>query len=310
MQYMNGSGRRGLGAVGLVPAVVGVVAARFSGGQPALEVAGLALAGLVAGSLAGAVAERLLEVERENGWDGSVGAPEAERLTWKQRLPFIGAWWPGEGEEAPSGLGAVPLVGLFVYAWRYACFAHLVPRAWRPERHRWMAVGVALAYAALGWRFGAGAVALQAGVVIAALATAAAVDARTYLIPDEVTLAGALAALAVAPFTPLGAGGALAGALAGAGALYVFGEFGRMLAGSEGSRFARGGGDVKLMAMIGALLGWAGALEVIVAGAFVAAPVGAVVMVRERMRGKVGFTRIPFGPFLAAGALVVLFLGR
>ncbi len=70
-------------------------------------------------------------------------------------------------------------------------------------------------------------------------------------------------------------------------------------------RDGMGGGDIKLLAMIGAFLGWQSLLYVLFASSIFGSFVGIVAMIRQ---GRGGQTRIPFGPFLAFGAMTwVLF---
>jgi leader peptidase (prepilin peptidase)/N-methyltransferase len=67
-----------------------------------------------------------------------------------------------------------------------------------------------------------------------------------------------------------------------------------------------GGGDVKLLAMIGAFLGWKAATFTI----FVGSAIGTVVGIGVALRTQGGRrTAVPFGPFLSLGALVYLFHG-
>ena len=69
---------------------------------------------------------------------------------------------------------------------------------------------------------------------------------------------------------------------------------------------AMGGGDVKLMAMVGTFLGWKGALLTIMLGAISGSVVGVTLILLKRQEAdKV----IPFGPFLALGALISVFYG-
>ena len=67
-----------------------------------------------------------------------------------------------------------------------------------------------------------------------------------------------------------------------------------------------GGGDIKLLAMIGAFLGWEGVLFTIMASSLTGTVVGLIVMLRA---GKGMKMAVPFGPFLAIGAMLYLFLG-
>jgi leader peptidase (prepilin peptidase)/N-methyltransferase len=67
-----------------------------------------------------------------------------------------------------------------------------------------------------------------------------------------------------------------------------------------------GGGDVKLMGMMGSFLGWRGAVMTIMLGAFAGTIVGMALILLKKHRAE---QQIPFGPFLAAGALITLFYG-
>ena len=66
-----------------------------------------------------------------------------------------------------------------------------------------------------------------------------------------------------------------------------------------------GGGDIKLLAMIGAFLGWQSLPYVVLFSSLTGSLVGIAAMIRQ---GRGGQTRIPFGPFLAVGAISYLFL--
>jgi leader peptidase (prepilin peptidase)/N-methyltransferase len=67
-----------------------------------------------------------------------------------------------------------------------------------------------------------------------------------------------------------------------------------------------GGGDIKLLAMIGAFLGWQSIFVTLFVGSVIGSIIGVVVMLYEGADTKLA---IPFGPFLAGGALVYLFWG-
>jgi leader peptidase (prepilin peptidase)/N-methyltransferase len=68
-----------------------------------------------------------------------------------------------------------------------------------------------------------------------------------------------------------------------------------------------GGGDIKLLAMIGAFLGWSSTLFTILVSSLIGSMVGVVLMVATRADSKYA---IPFGPFLSMGAVIYLFFGR
>lgn len=98
--------------------------------------------------------------------------------------------------------------------------------------------------------------------------------------------------------------GALAGALAGGGSLWLVGAIWKALRGVD----AMGLGDVKMMLGVGALLGWRLALFTIFGGAFVGALVGIVLVLRSRDRNLQ--TQMPFGIFLGTAAIAALLLGE
>ena len=95
----------------------------------------------------------------------------------------------------------------------------------------------------------------------------------------------------------------LLGILAGGGVLYVFAAGYELLTKKEGM----GGGDIKLLAMIGAFLGWKGALVTLMLGAFAGSMIGLILIV---VKGKSLKYAVPFGPFLAAGAFCALLCGE
>ena len=72
------------------------------------------------------------------------------------------------------------------------------------------------------------------------------------------------------------------------------------------SRGGMGGGDIKLIAMIGAFLGWKQALLTIFIGALAGSVIGLFLMT---FKGKSRKYPVPFGPFLSLGAVVSLFAG-
>jgi len=93
------------------------------------------------------------------------------------------------------------------------------------------------------------------------------------------------------------------GILAGGGILFAIAEIYWRITGKEGM----GGGDVKLLAMIGALIGWQGVLFTIFVSSLVGTIIGIIVML---IQGKNLKLAIPFGPFLSIGAVVYVFFGN
>jgi len=153
-------------------------------------------------------------------------------------------------------------------------------------------VAVALIWAGMASRSGVTVEAVRGSIFLTILLGIALTDARTYIIPDQFTLGGTLAGLALAPM----AGGpepaeALIGAAVGFGLLWLIAGLGRIVFGKD----AMGGGDVKMMAMVGAFLGPAGAVLALFAGALAGSGIFGPVSLRT---GKL----VPFGIFLAVGA--------
>jgi prepilin signal peptidase PulO-like enzyme (type II secretory pathway) len=68
-----------------------------------------------------------------------------------------------------------------------------------------------------------------------------------------------------------------------------------------------GGGDIKMMAMVGGVLGWKGVILTTFLGSLTGSIIGIIsLLVRGREKGSL----IPFGPFLALGSLITLFYGQ
>jgi leader peptidase (prepilin peptidase)/N-methyltransferase len=130
------------------------------------------------------------------------------------------------------------------------------------------------------------------------------IDLDLRIIPDRVTLPGIAAGLVIAPLVGLmGFWGALLGVLAGGGALYLIGVLGELFLKKE----SMGGGDVKLAAMLGAFMGW----KLILVALFVAFLVGAVVgVITLARKPKDWDNSLPFGPFIAMGAVLALLWGE
>ncbi|MDH4230085.1 MAG: prepilin peptidase [Nitrospirota bacterium] len=187
----------------------------------------------------------------------------------------------------------VPLLGwLWLGAKCRACKAPISPE------YPLVEAANGLLWGALAWRFG-WTPALPVYLLLASsLLTLTVIDLHHQILPDRITLPGIVVGLvASATLLPVGFVGALSGAVLGAG-LY--------LAIVVLSRGGMGGGDVKLIAMIGAFMGWQAVLLTTVLAATTGSLVGVVLMVAF---GKGRKHAVPFGPFLALGALFHLFWG-
>ncbi|MBA3658574.1 MAG: prepilin peptidase [Gemmatimonadales bacterium] len=127
-------------------------------------------------------------------------------------------------------------------------------------------LATALLWAFIAWRYGLSLAALQGVAFVTILLGIAMTDARAFIIPHEFTYGGlGIGLLLSLAQGPAGVIAALHGAIFGAGFLYLVGSVGTLLAGRE----AMGGGDVAMMAMVGAFLGWQGVLGTVFLGSVV-----------------------------------------
>ncbi len=130
------------------------------------------------------------------------------------------------------------------------------------------------------------------------------IDLDHQIIPDCISLPGILVGFAFSFFLPWsGWFNSLAGILLGGGSLLLVAWGYEKLTGKEGM----GGGDIKLLAMMGAFLGWRSVPFIVFAASLVGSVVGVTAMVIQKKDGKLA---IPFGPFLAFGAMLYIFCGR
>ena len=129
------------------------------------------------------------------------------------------------------------------------------------------------------------------------------IDLKYQIIPDVISLPGIGVGLLASYFLSAGIFNSILGILAGGGSLFVIAAGYQLITGREGM----GGGDIKMLAMIGAFLGWKGVIITIFSGSFIGAVLGTVLMLAK---GKDSKYAIPFGPFLALGAIISLFFGE
>jgi leader peptidase (prepilin peptidase)/N-methyltransferase len=129
-----------------------------------------------------------------------------------------------------------------------------------------------------------------------------AIDLEHHLLPDRITLPGIVVGLACSIWLPPGIRDALIGAAVGGGVLWLIGEAYFRYSGHEGM----GGGDVKMLAMIGAFLGWKLVLLTLVLSSLAGSIVGVAVIAARR--GDMKYA-LPYGTFLSLGALVASLAG-
>jgi leader peptidase (prepilin peptidase) / N-methyltransferase len=129
-----------------------------------------------------------------------------------------------------------------------------------------------------------------------------AIDLEHHLLPNVLTLPGILIGLAFSPFTEPGLRSSLIGIAVGGGVLYLIAEGYYRLRHEEGL----GMGDVKMLAMIGAFIGWQLTLVTLMMASFAGSIVGLVLIASRRGGMKYA---LPFGTFLAMGAGLAATIG-
>jgi leader peptidase (prepilin peptidase)/N-methyltransferase len=159
-------------------------------------------------------------------------------------------------------------------------------------------------FALAGWRFGAEPVTLLWCFFCAVLVALAGIDWDTTLLPDNMTqplLWAGIVAAAAGWTLPLHE--SIWGAVAGYLSLWsVYWAF-KLATGKEGMGF----GDFKLLAALGAWLGWKMILPIVLGASIIGAVVGIAMKLSSSLReGRY----VPFGPFLAGAGLLVLFAGQ
>ena len=141
-------------------------------------------------------------------------------------------------------------------------------------------------------------------IFIACLLVITFIDLDHRIIPDVITLPGIpvffVMALAVPDVTLKDS---LIGLLIGGGSLWAVAFIYKSITGKDGM----GGGDIKLLAMMGVLIGWQGVLFTIFISSAIGSATGLSVMLVQKGNMKLA---VPFGPFLAIGAVSYIFFGQ
>ena len=160
-------------------------------------------------------------------------------------------------------------------------------------------------FAACGWRFGAEPQVLLWCGLVATLIALAFIDLDTQFLPDDLTqpLVWAGIAGAALGWTRIPLGAAVGGAITGYLALWSVHHAYRLVRGREGM----GAGDFKLLAALGAWMGWQLIPSIILLASAVGAVIGIGMIV---FRGHDKAVPIPFGPYLAGGGVAALFFGE
>lgn len=140
-------------------------------------------------------------------------------------------------------------------------------------------------------------------IFLSALVVIAFVDLYHRIIPDVISLPGILAGFIVTfILSHISWYDSMVGALAGGGSLFLIAIIYERLTGKEGMGF----GDVKLLAMIGAWMGWRALPFVVLISSLTGAVIGVIFL---WVSGKGFRFKIPFGPFLSFGTILYFFFG-
>lgn len=159
-------------------------------------------------------------------------------------------------------------------------------------------------YLAILWHFGLNGMSLLYAALYSALIVVAGTDLSHKIIPDMITYPGiVIGLLGAVTVLPVGIVNSLLGIGVGGGLLWILALASPYLFGKEGM----GGGDIKLLAMIGAFLGWKPALLTIMIGSLIGSVIGIGLMAARIIKRD---EYIPFGPFLVAGAVLSLFFAQ
>ena len=286
----------------------------------------LGLLGLVIGSFLNVVIHRLPQL-LERGWLADAAGFLQDGAAMGRVLgarPERQAALAAQGQALADEVAALPQLSLsrprsrcpdcgHVLAWH----ENIPLLGWLRLRGRCSACGTAISarypvvealtgalFAATAWHLGASAATVVWCVALALLVAAAFIDLDTTLLPDDLTLPliglGLLAAWQ--GWTRVSLADAALGALFGYFSLWAVAFLYRLLRGVQGMAE----GDFKLLAGLGALLGWQALPGIILLSSAVGAVVG-IFMILFRGHGRQ--VPIPFGPYLAGGGVAALFFG-
>lgn len=240
--------------------------------------------GACLGSFANVVVYRLPK-EQSLVWPPSRCPRCAKPIAWYDNIPVLG-WLVLRG-RCRACKGAIspryPVVEAAV-----AALAALLWRRWIPTGPAWPVFAIA---------------------ATTMLVCVTLIDWDTFLIPDELSLGLLALGLVAAPLNPLYRSApplmsflyAARGAAVGFAICYGVAAAGDALFGKE----AMGGGDIKLLAAVGAWSGAVGAYDCLMIGSVLGAAYGSSLIARGRLKKS---EPIPFGPFLSAGAIFNLFV--
>ena len=274
----------------------------FSGavfGTPSILIPSVGLLGLLVGSFLNVVIHRLPRM-MENDWKNQCAELRGETPEEEEPLSLVRprSRCPNCGHQI-SALENIPILSWLVLRGKCSdCRAPISPRYPLVEALTGLCSAGAAAYFGYGW------VLLGALLLIWSLITLTFIDADTQLLPDSITLPLLWAGLCFNLFgTFADLTSAVIGAMVGYLSLWsVYWGF-KLITGKEGMGY----GDFKLLAALGAWLGWQMLPLVILLSSLVGAAVGIVLIILARHGRHVP---IPFGPYLAAAGMIALIWGK
>lgn len=238
------------------------------------------LAGLIFGSFATVVAYRV---------------PRKESIaSGRSRCPTCGhqiAWYDN-----------IPVVGYLLLRGKCRnCGVRISPR------YLWIELTTGVLWALLVWRFDLSFTVVVYAAFFWVLVVLTAIDLEHKLLPNKIVYPTFVASWVTLPiasaiegdFSPLK--GAAFGALIFGGFLFTIAFV---------APAGMGGGDVKLAFVLGTYLGYTGSIGVTLVGMFLSFLLGGLIGVALLLRGKGRKAEVPFGPYLAAGTVLAIFIGE
>jgi leader peptidase (prepilin peptidase)/N-methyltransferase len=266
--------------------------------EPALFTGLVFLLGLAVGSFLNVVIHRLPRM-LERDWQAQCAELRGETA---RSAPVYNLWTPRSacpscGHQISARENIPVLSWLWLRGRCASCGASI------SVRYPLVELLTAILSAAAAWEFGFGLAAAGAILFIWALIALAFIDLDTTLLPDDITLPllwGGLLFNLFGIFTSLQS--ALIGTMAGYISLWGVYWLFKLVTGKEGMGY----GDFKLLAAIGAWLGWELLPVTILLSSVVGAAVGIAMVVLVKHDRRIP---IPFGPYLAGGGVVALFFG-
>lgn len=269
--------------------------------EPALAIPFAALLGLIVGSFLNVVIHRLPKM-MENEWRSQCAELEGKEAPETGRYNLLVPRSACPSCNAPiRAIDNIPVLSWLLLRGRCAkCAKPISPRYPIVE-----AVTGALS-ALVVWKFGFGWPAAAVLVFTWTLIALTFIDADTTLLPDDLTLPLLWLGLLVnmLGWLPgISLRDAVAGAMAGYLVLWTIYWAFRLATGKEGMGY----GDFKLLAALGAWMGWKALLPIVLLSSVVGAVVGIVLIVLARRGREIP---IPFGPYLAAAGFIVMMAGE